>query len=111
LAVTPGEIIGGTSIKIGRTGVVMSMTIGAMLKKTGMMIDVTGQVIETGQAIDLKGHLPRTGRLELIKSGKITSMQIVMEMPTARPNRAGRKKIRAAGQNRTEALRAVVGLT
>ncbi len=87
------------------------MTIGAMLKKTGMMIDVTGQVIETGQAIDLKGHLPRTGRLELIKSGKITSMPTAMAMPTARPNRAGRKKIRAAGQNLTEALRVVVGLT
>jgi hypothetical protein len=53
----------------------------------------------------------RTGRHELTKNVRITSMQIVREMPTARPNRAGRKEIRAAGQNLTEAIQGVVGLT
>jgi hypothetical protein len=53
----------------------------------------------------------RTGRWELTKSVRITSMLTAMEMPTARPNRAGRKEIRAGGQNLTEALRVLGGLT
>jgi hypothetical protein len=53
----------------------------------------------------------RTGRWELTGNVRITSMQTAKAMSTAKPIRAGRKKIRAAGQNLQKAIQVLVVLT
>jgi hypothetical protein len=106
---TTGAMLKKTDATLKRTGIVIDV----MLKKTGaeialtvMVIDVTMQVKSARMDRELS-----TGRPELTGSGKITSIQTVMVMPTARPIRAGKKGTRAAGQNLPEAIQLLVVLT